>query len=375
MAELKKIAFFITDLDFGGAEQVLFDLCQGLKEKFHICVFTLKGKGHFARMIEELGIPVKSYELKSAKGLLYFSRFIYILFRAILDLRKFQPDIIQGILFQGNFVARIAGKLSGNKIILCSLHTFDRGRIKFLIEKFSSWMVYKYIVVSDALKGFCIKEFCIPDEKIIVIRNGIKITRGNSDLKEIRDKLGMSPESTIIGTISRLHSEKGIDILLRAFKHLAKDFPDSELVIIGDGPERARLLASAEKLDIKHRTHFTGFLPEPEKYLLVFDLFVLPSRIEAMPVALMQAMANGKAIVATKVGGIPELLEDNQQGLLVPAEDEFMLTRAISRLLHDPELAKRLGENARAKAEQEFGLEKMIADYKKLYLDLMGEKS
>jgi len=375
MAEPRKIVFVITDLDFGGAEQVLFDLCQGLKEKFQIRVLTLKGKGHFAKLIEDLGIPVKSYELGRKKGFSYFLRFLYALFQTFRDLSQFQPDIVQGILFQGNLAARIAGKLSGAKVVLCSLHTFDQAALKIIIEKLSSSLAQKYLVVSEALKIFCIKKVAIPADKIVVIRNGIPLPQKVFAQDDLREKLGIKSGARMIGAIARLHPEKGIDLLIRAFQHLASEFPDSRLVIIGDGPEKENLKKSAQSLGISSRVIFAGFQPDPEKYLSLFDLFALPSRMEAMPVALMQAMAAGKAIVAAKVGGVPELVADHQEGILVPAEDEFMLTRAISRLLREPELAKRLGENARAKAEREFSLEKMIGSYHQLYLGLIGEKN
>ena len=375
MADLKKIVFFITDCDFGGAEQVLFELCQGLQGKFQIQVLVLKSKGHFARLIEQLAIPVKSYELGPKPGLAYFFRMAFVFLRAWSDLRKIKPDIVQGILFQGNLFAKLASKLSGAKIILCSLHTFDQGRIKFLAENLTSFLAKKYIVVSNALETFCIEKLRIPDGKIIVVRNGIQIRQTISDPKKLREKLGIKSDARIIGTIARLHWEKGIDLLIRAFHHLASEFPETILVIIGDGPEKENLKELAENLGIRDRVIFTGFQPEPERFFALFDLFALGSRIEAMPVALMQAMAQGKAIVATKVGGVPELVEDNKEALLVPAEDEFMLTRAISRLLHDPKLAKRLGENARAKAEQEFSLKKMIESYQKIYLELIEDKN
>jgi L-malate glycosyltransferase len=171
----------------------------------------------------------------------------------------------------------------------------------------------------------------------------------------------------VIGAIGRLHREKGMDILVRSFSHLAGDFPDLKLVIIGDGPEKENLRELVSRMNLSERVIFAGFLPEPEKYIPLFEAFVLPSRIEAMPIALMQAMAAGKAIVATNVGGVSELIADNQTGFLVPVEDEFLMTRAISRILRDPALSKKMGQAAKEKAAGEFSRDKMVDSYRRLY--------
>jgi glycosyltransferase involved in cell wall biosynthesis len=375
MAGLKKIVFLITDCDFGGAEKMLYELCRGLNKSFPIQVLALKRKGHFGRMIEELGIPVKSYNLAPSLGLGYYFGLVSVFLRIRSDLVEMNPDIIQGILFQGNFFAKLAGRLAGIKNILCSLHTFDRGSAKVILEKLTNRMAQRYIVVSDALKVFCAEKFSIPLAKISVVRNGIQLEQFAPLGKELREKLGVKSEGPVIGAIGRLHREKGIDVLIRAFSRLASEMPGLSLLIIGDGPEKNSLEEMAKNSGIMDRIIFTGFLPEAEKYLPLFDLFILPSRIEAMPIALMQAMAAGKAIVATNVGAVSELVKDNESAMLVPPEDESLMSRAIAKLLRDPELSRKLGAAAKAKASSEFSLEKMIESYKKIYMDALEGKN
>ncbi len=375
MDERAKITFLITDLDFGGAEQVLYELCRGLAPKFQIQVLTLKRKGHFAKLIEELGVPVKSYGLGQKINPAYVLRLLPVFLSISSDLRKCKPDLVQGILFQGNLMAKLTGKISGSKTILCAIHTFDRARLKAVAEMLTSSLARKYIVVSGALKIFCVKNYSIPADKISVIKNGIPLPDNVPAQSNLREKLGIKPGARNIGAIARLHREKGIDLLVRAFHSLAGEFPDLDLVIIGDGPEKSKLEQMSKNLGISNRVRFAGFLPEPEQYLSLFNLFALPSRIEAMPVALMQAMAAGKAIVAAKVGGVPELMEDGKEGLLVPAEDESALSRAISRLLREPALAMALGAKAKERAGREFGLEQMLESYLALYQELTKERS
>ena len=367
---MKKIVFIITDCDFGGAEQMLYELCKALCGKFSLQVLALKGKGHFAKLIEELGIPVKNYGLGQKVGIKYFCQLCMAFFKIRRELKTLKPDMVQGILFQGNLMAKLGGRPAGCKLVLCSLHTFDRGALKKMAEKLTRGLADRCIVVSDALKKFCAEKFSIPEDKIVVIRNGIAFKKPGAERVSLAD-LAVNSSGPVLGAIGRLHREKGIDLLLRAFHHLASEFPGLALVIIGDGPEKDNLVALAEKLRIRDRVSFTGFLPEPERFLPLFSVFALPSRIEAMPVVLMQAMAAGRAIVATRVGAVAELIDDSQSGLLVPSEDESLMTRAISQILRDPDLASKLGASARSKAEREFSLDKMNASYEKLYADLL----
>ena len=375
MAKLKKITFIITDCEFGGAEKMLYELCRGLRQSFSIQVLALKRKGHFAGLIEKLGIPVKSYNLPASLGLGYYFRLVPAFLKIRADLSEMQPDIVQGILFQGNFSAKLAGRLAGVKNIFCSLHTFDEGTIKVILEKLTGDMAQEYIVVSDALKIFCAQKFSIPLEKIVVVRNGIRLEQFAPPGKELREKLGVKSAGPLIGAIGRLHREKGLDVLIRSFSRVANEIPGISLLVIGDGPEKMSLEKLANDLGMSGRIAFTGFLPEAENYLPLFDLFVLPSRIEAMPIALMQAMAAGKPIVATDVGAVSELVKNNESALLVPPENEMVMAEAISRLLRDPGLSQKLGAVAKSRAEKEFSLDKMIEAYNKIYMNALEGKS
>jgi glycosyltransferase involved in cell wall biosynthesis len=366
-----RLAFIITDCDFGGAEQVLSALCKGLKGDFDIRVLTLKRKGHFAKLIEAEGIEVRSLGLGEKVGLTYLFKLPIALFKTWLDLKKFKPDIAQGILFQGNLFARLAGKTAGVPSVLCALHTFEESVFKNALENMTSSLARQYVVVSGALKNFLSQKCSIPPERITVIRNGIDLSILSPSQDDASVGKMLNRSGPVIGAIARLHREKGIDLLIRSFYHLAKNYPEATLMIIGDGPERQNLEKLCESLGPKKKIVFTGFQPDPHRYFCLFDIFALASRTEAMPITLMQAMAWGLPVVATRVGGVSELIEDGEEGLLVPAEDEFLLTRSMSLILKDGELGKMLGANAQARALREFSLDKMIRAYKDLYLGLV----
>jgi glycosyltransferase involved in cell wall biosynthesis len=171
-----------------------------------------------------------------------------------------------------------------------------------------------------------------------------------------------------VGIVARLSPEKDHALVFRAFEKVLGAVKNIRLLVIGDGAERANLEKLARQLRIDHKVTFTGFRKDIPDLLALLDLFVLCSRTEGMPLTLLEAMAAGKAIVCTSVGGIPGILESEVNGLLIPPEDEAGLAAALRKLIQDRSLAIRLGKQARRDAEQKYSIEKMVGDYETLYL-------
>ncbi|OGL05275.1 MAG: hypothetical protein A3J45_04130 [Candidatus Rokubacteria bacterium RIFCSPHIGHO2_02_FULL_69_13] len=152
--------------------------------------------------------------------------------------------------------------------------------------------------------------------------------------------------------MTRFHPIKGVRYLIEALPHVLQHEPAAYLVLWGDGPERPTLEARAQELGIADRVRLAGFQPDATRFLGMVDCFVLPSLSEGFSFALLEAMAAGRPIVATRVGGIPEVVRDAEQGLLVPAADPGALATAIVRVLRDEALAQGLGREARAASER-----------------------
>jgi len=183
---------------------------------------------------------------------------------------------------------------------------------------------------------------------------------------------GVPEDALVIGTVTRLAPTKGLDDLLAAFARLCRERSNLRLVIVGTGEQEADLRALADQLDITSHVIFAGFRTDVPELLRRFDLYVTSSVWEAMPMSVVEAMAGALPIVATAVGGICELIQDGETGLLVPPRDPAALAAALERLLADPDLARGLGQRARAQVRATHTVEAMVAATRAVYLDLCG---
>jgi len=191
----------------------------------------------------------------------------------------------------------------------------------------------------------------IPRARILVIPPGV----------EPHEEVPRPSGAPVIGAISRLSKEKNVGLLLKAFALVAEEIPEASLVIYGDGPERGDLERAAEALGIGPKTTFRGHVPEAGRRCGEFSVFAVPSSRESFGLSALEAMACGVPVVATKVGGLPELILEGETGMLVPPEDERAMADALLKILRDPELARRFGEAGRVRAANRFGEKKMQA--------------
>jgi glycosyltransferase involved in cell wall biosynthesis len=175
--------------------------------------------------------------------------------------------------------------------------------------------------------------------------------------------------------VANLRGEKGHDVLLDAAALVGRTLPGVRFQLVGDGPMQATLAARAEALGIRHVVDFLGHREDVPHLLQQSDLFVLPSRTEAFPNGLLEAMAAGLPVIASDVGGIPELVEHDRNGVLVPVGDAAALADAILRLARDPERAATLGAMARQTIEGRYSFQRMVAAFESLYLDALKQRS
>jgi glycosyltransferase involved in cell wall biosynthesis len=215
-----------------------------------------------------------------------------------------------------------------------------------------------------------------PEGKMTVILNGLDVRSlaETAVLARSRDELGWPPGRPSVGTIARLHRQKGIIHLLRAGRRILEAVPESRIVVVGDGPQSDRMRREAQRLGLGERCLFLGARKDATALLALFDVFVLPSLWEGLPFVLVEAAALGKPIVATAVDGVPEILEDSRTGLLVPPGDSEALADAVIRLLRDKDEAGRLAEEARSLVPPRFPLRRMVEQTQSLYLDVLGVK-
>jgi len=216
------------------------------------------------------------------------------------------------------------------------------------------------IAVSEAVKEFMVESGVSRSSKIKVIYNGVEPPKHKADIFQNKEEFRL----TSVGTLNPL---KGMQFLIQAIVKVKKEFPGVHLEIIGDGPSKKKLAELIRKLKLKNNVKLTGFVPDVEKYLTNFDLYIQPSLSESFGLAIVQAMGVGLPIVATNAGGIPEVVTDGKSGTLVPTHDSKALSAAILELLRDQEKAKSMGRFAAEEAKRKFDLTDMIKDLENLY--------
>ncbi len=358
----------ITELDTGGAQKALARLLAHLdRTRFtpHVaCLYN--GDKAVAQEIRELGIPVTDLGMTTKWRLDAFWRLYRLLRREL-------PTILHTWMFHANIPGRVLGRLAGIPIIISSERTMGQeSRWRYQINRCTDPLTDRVACVSQLVANFVVKEVGIPRYKTIVIPNGIDMHDFEylPVKRQVRADLGLFRETALVGTVTRLAPVKRLDILLQAMA-LMDDVP---AVIVGGGPEHDRLETLSNQLGLMKQVHLVGYQSNVSKWLAAMDIFALTSDWEGMSNALLEAMAAGLPVVATAVGGTPEVVVDGVTGFLVPPRDPQALADAILRLLRDPELRQRMGEAGRARVAAHFSIEQMVHKTEALYEQLLAEK-
>ncbi|MGH7456446.1 MAG: glycosyltransferase, partial [bacterium] len=228
--------------------------------------------------------------------------------------------------------------------------------------------------VSEVLRENLHQTFNFPKERIRVVANGVDLSRFDLSRNGIdyKARLGLPPEALVFGAVGRLVPVKAYPLLLKAGKLVFRGIPQAHLVIVGDGPLRNELLQLARDYNMLDRVHFLGARKDVQEILRALDVYVLCSESEGMSNTILEAMASGRPVVATAVGGNPELVIDGETGLLVRPDHPHRLATAIMKLLREPECRRRLGRCGRQRVEKQFSLDGMVRNYAKVYLELFA---
>jgi glycosyltransferase involved in cell wall biosynthesis len=252
---------------------------------------------------------------------------------------------------------------------VATCHGFFKRRLGRML--FGAWGS-KAIAISGPVRESLIRDFGVPPGKISLVRNGIELDRfsrnfSGGELAGFKEAIGLK-DWPVIGTIGRLSPVKGQKTLIEAVRNL-----NAQCVIVGDGPESARLKGLAKDLGVDDRVYFLKSDMDTAKFLAVMDVFVLPSMKEGLGLALMEAMAAGRPCVASDVGGISDIVKDGSSGLVFPAGDAGALKAAISRLIGDEPLRRRLGASAARFARENFSSGAMAEEIVKVYREVLAQ--
>ena len=339
---------------------------------------VLLNEGRLEEEIDALGIPVRVFpESRWGSGKIFRE--------LVREFKKSNIQIIHTHKYKDTILAAPAAKLCSVPHVVRTVHGLREpfeGLQSFKMNCYEAIerTVHRHYV--DAVIGVSSqieRMYKAQGErfKVTCIRNGIDL-EGKSiqtDRWRTRKDLGVDPETCLIGTIGRLTPVKGIPYLLEAARMLLHQGANVKVLIVGDGSIRPDLMAQTHSLGIADNVVFLGHREDTDALLQALDIFVLPSLSEGIPMALLEAMAASRAVVASRVGGVPEIVEDGSEGFLVEPMDAHGLTERCLRLIQSPEMAKKMGETARVRVEQDFSAENMAHRVAALYTELIKSGS
>lgn len=288
--------------------------------------------------------------------------------------------------YKADFYARAAGR-KGEVRLVSTCHNWIDSSVKMRVYNMIDRLVLRdfgaVVAVSAAVRDKLLHSG-IANDKVLLIRNGVDASKfgGAMDVLEIRREFGFGATDKIIGAVGRLSREKGHSDLLQACERILTHEPNSRLLIVGDGPLRGELVRKAKALGLDQRVVFAGQRQDVAKLLSAMDVFVLPSLTEGQPMALLEAMAAGRAIVATAVGDVPAILKGGDAGILVAPGDTIGMADGILRLLRDASQASAYSRRAKTEVIEHYSSAAMAKEYLKVYgaaltgtaLDAVGSK-
>jgi glycosyltransferase involved in cell wall biosynthesis len=371
-----RIAYLIDGLSMGGAERLMVPILQHLSRTYfdpYVCALQMKDGNPIADEIRALGVPVECLDIKRLRDL-----------DAIPRLTRYLKGIGAVLVHTQLEAANILGNLSAKLLRLptvCTIHVMPSLDVKTRTKLHQSveWFVLRHfcdrvISVSEGAREYHIQISGSSPEQVTTIYNGIDLSAfvnmDNAREREVaRTELGIPQDANVLITVAVLRPPKGIQFMIRALPQVLTSHPNTYYLIVGSGSHQDSLIAEADKAGVRERVIFAGLRKDVPRLLAASDVFVLPTLTEALPTVLAEAMGAGLPVIASRVGGVPEMIADGQNGLLVEPEDPDSLSPACIRLLDRPGERATMGAAGWQIVNQKFSIERQVEQLKELYLE------
>lgn len=376
---MKKVLFVITKAEIGGAQKYVLDCVKAAKDDGLDVVVASEQDSHFYEALSAMEVPFR--ELPSVQRNVSARLDIRLFFELFSLFRKERPDILHLNSSKIGAVGALAGRCARIKNIIFTAHgwAFNEPRSALQrwtiigISKFAALFQHTIICVSDFDRQAALRYHIARPEKLITIHNGIDAKAIPFLAKnEAREKLHIGEDMFVVGTIANFYKTKSLDTLVFAAISSA-NLEKIRFVIIGDGPEKETIERLIEKYQLHKNFILPGVIKDAQIYLKAFDVFVLPSKKEGLPYALLEAMAAHLPCIASDVGGIPEIIENDRNGIVIPAITPGKIWNAIASLMKEKKKARTFGAQAYETIEKQFSLDAMRKKTIALYhADIVG---
>lgn len=369
-----RVMLFTDSFLHGGTERQFVRVVRHLDpEKYQLLVGCLRRRGPLLAEVESLGIPIVEFPLNSLHNL----RAARLFCRLVRFLRQNRIDILHAFDFYTSVFAVPAAWVAGVPVVLASRReladlrsAWQRRAIRLACQLATG------VVVNSRAAGLSLGPMRNGGHgKVDIVRNCIDLEqlRPIAAADQVRTQLGIPTDAALIGVLANLRPEKDLPMFLCAAQRVRSVVADSRFLIIGDGPERHKLEALANHLGLSGAAFFLGDRSDVPDLLAALDVFVLCSYTESFPNAILEAMAMGRPVVATNVGGTPELVEEGKTGYLVPVGDAEAIARRIVQLLRNPPLRSEMGQAGLERVKRDFTTERVKQQLEELYDSLLGK--
>ncbi len=378
----RKILYCITKANLGGAQRYVYDLATSLPKESYDVAVLLGTDGALSQKLQSGGI--RTIILGNLFRNINFFKDFMALIKLIKIFRKEKPDIIHLNSSKMGFLGALAGRLTRVPKIIFTGHGWafneDRSELQkkyiYLLHLLTIKLAHKTVAVSEQTKNQIAKSKAIGD-KIVVIKNGLgEIDFLNKSAAREKIMENLPSDSRLedrlwLGTVSELHKNKGLKYVIEAI-HILETLSDDKsclpiLIIIGEGERRLKLQERINRYGLEDTIFLVGRLDDAQKYLKAFDVFTLTSITEALPYALLEAGQAGLPLIASGVGGIPEIIDDMENGILVRPKEPEEIEKALEFLLRNPAKMSIFGQNIQKKITEEFSKETMVKRTTELY--------
>ncbi len=357
----------------GGVEQTRLTLARHLdSDRYEQRVICMEQFGALPGLLHEVGCAVERVGRSNS----IFDASNYR--DALQVIRHWQPDIVHGAVYEGVAVAAIAGRLGRVPVVLGeeTSDPVDRSVAGHALYRTLCGLTDAMVAVSPAVERYLTRTIRVPSRKVSLVDNGVSKPAAETAgrVEAIRTEFRIGPDSFVVGTVGRLEdSHKRVSDLIRAMPALREVCSDPRLLVVGDGSDAPMLHDLARSLGVADCVHFCGYQPETADYYRVMDVFALASAHEAFGLVLVEAMLLGLPVVATKVGGIPTVVDDGVTGLLVPALSPDALGDALLTLQRDFGLRQAMGGRGMERANARFGARRYADAIDALYVRSLDE--
>ncbi|RPA68430.1 glycosyltransferase [Cyclobacteriaceae bacterium YHN15] len=359
----------IETISSGGVERIRLTFAKGLDfNKYELKIICTKAVGPIKNQLEALGVEI--YEVGQFNSPFEWKKYLKVL-KVIYN---YKPHIIHGAVFEGMSMATVGGLFGKVSVVILEETSFPSTRSKkaLFLQRFYSIFADKVIGIAPSVVQFLKDKVKISSSKVLLINNGVDIpeTCPDQEIFHIKKSLRIEKDDLVIGSVGRVHNTvKRFSDILQAIKLLNNS--KIKFLLVGQGPDLDDLKKMSNQLGIQEQFIPVGFQEKPDSYYQIMDIFCLPSAQEGFGLVAAEAMLHNLPVIATKVGGLQDIVVDNETGFLIPPFSPEMIAKKIQYLIDHPERTKSLGEKGFLRALENYTAQRYCSEVEDLYLEFL----